>query len=437
MGTFRITGGRRLSGEITPQGAKNEALQIIAATLLTSGKVTVRNIPLIRDVLKMIELVELLGSEVEQTDDHTFTFRAARIDTARLRTPGYRNIAESLRGSVMITGPLLARTGTGFIPRPGGDRIGRRRIDTHLKGFEILGASFRYVEEEQAFELTTEGLRGTYMLLDEASVTGTANLIMAAVLAEGTTTLFNAACEPYIQQLCRMLTAMGARIEGTGSNLLHIEGVSALQGCDHTILPDMIETGSFIGMAAMTASELRIRNVSFDNLGLIPLAFRRLGITLGKEGDDILVPAQEHYEIENFLDGSIMTLADGIWPALTPDLLSVFLVTATQARGSVLIHQRLFESRLFFVDKLIDMGARIILCDPHRATVIGIDREYPLRATVMTSPDIRAGVALLIAALSAEGTSTIHNIEQIDRGYEKIDERLKALGAEIERIEEF
>jgi UDP-N-acetylglucosamine 1-carboxyvinyltransferase len=437
MGTFRIWGGHRLSGEITPQGAKNEALQIIAATLLTPGRVTVHNIPLIRDVMRMIELVKILGSEVQQLDDHTFSFRAANIDTSRLRTPAYRQIAESLRGSVMITGPLLARTGTGFIPRPGGDRIGRRRIDTHLKGFELLGASFRYVEKESAFELTTPGLRGTYMLLDEASVTGTANLIMAAVLAKGTTKIFNAACEPYIQQLCRMLTAMGARIEGTGSNLLHIEGVSSLQGCDHTILPDMIETGSFIGMAAMTVSELRIRNVSFDNLGLIPLAFRRLGITLEKEGDDILVPAQEHYEIENFLDGSIMTLADGIWPALTPDLLSVFLVTATQARGSVLIHQRLFESRLFFVDKLIEMGARIILCDPHRATVIGIDREYPLRSTVMTSPDIRAGVALLIAALSADGTSIIHNIEQIDRGYEKIDERLNALGAEIERIEEF
>ncbi len=399
MGTFRIWGGHRLSGEITPQGAKNEALQIIAATLLTGETVTVHNIPLIRDVLRMIELVQILGAEVEHPDDHTFSFRARHIDLSRLRTPAYRRIAESLRGSVMITGPLLARTGTGFIPRPGGDKIGRRRLDTHLKGFERLGASFHYSTEEQAYELTTKGLRGTYMLLDEASVTGTANLIMAAVLAEGTTTLFNAACEPYIQQLCRMLTTLGARIEGIGSNLLHIQGVTSLGGGEHTILPDMIETGSFIGMAAMTGSTLRIRNVSFDNLGLIPLAFSRLGITLGKEGDDIVVPAQEHYEIENFLDGSIMTLADGIWPALTPDLLSVFLVTATQARGSVLIHQRLFESRLFFVDKLIDMGARIILCDPHRATVIGIDKEYPLRGTVMTSPDIRAGVALLIAAL--------------------------------------
>ncbi len=434
MGTFRVRGGRQLSGTITPQGAKNEALQIIAATLLTADSVTVHNIPLIRDVLRMIDLVKILGATVEQTGDHTFTFRAEHIDTAQLRSPEYREIAGNLRGSVMLTGPLLARTGTGFIPRPGGDKIGRRRLDTHLKGFEMLGASFRYVEEQQAFALETQGLRGTYMLLDEASVTGTANLIMAAVLAEGKTTIFNAACEPYIQQLCHMLTTMGARIEGIGSNLLHIEGVTSLEGCSHTILPDMIETGSFIGMAAMTGSALRIHNVSFDHLGLIPLAFRRLGITLEKKGDDILIPAQEHYEIENFLDGSIMTLADGIWPALTPDLLSVFLVTATQARGSVLIHQRLFESRLFFVDKLIDMGARIILCDPHRATVIGIDKEYPLRGTVMTSPDIRAGVALLIAALSAEGISTIHNIEQIDRGYEHIDKRLNALGAEIERI---
>ncbi len=434
MGTFRVRGGRHLSGAITPQGAKNEALQIIAATLLTGDTVTVHNIPLIRDVLHMIDLVKILGVEVEQTGGHTFTFRAEHIETAQLRSTEYRTLAGNLRGSVMLTGPLLARTGTGFIPRPGGDKIGRRRLDTHLKGFEMLGASFRYEEEQQAFTLETKGLRGTYMLLDEASVTGTANLIMAAVLARGTTTIFNAACEPYIQQLCRMLTAMGARIEGIGSNLLHIEGVPSLQGCSHTILPDMIETGSFIGMAAMTGSALRIRNVSFDHLGLIPLAFRRLGIALEKDGDDILVPAQEHYVIENFLDGSIMTLADGIWPALTPDLLSVFLVTATQARGSVLIHQRLFESRLFFVDKLIDMGARIILCDPHRATVIGIDKEYPLRGTVMTSPDIRAGVALLIAALSAEGVSTIHNIEQIDRGYENIDKRLNALGAEIERI---
>ncbi len=434
MGTFRVRGGRPLNGAITPQGAKNEALQIIAATLLTTETVTVRNIPLIRDVLQMIELVKILGTEVRQPDDHTFTFRTKEIRTDRLRSPAFRKIAGNLRGSVMLTGPLLARTGTGFIPRPGGDKIGRRRLDTHLQGFAQLGASFRYEEEQQAFVLESRGLEGTYMLLDEASVTGTANLIMAAVLAKGTTTLFNAACEPYIQQLCRMLTAMGARIEGAGSNLLHIEGVTSLQGCNHTILPDMIETGSFIGMAAMTGSSLRIRHVSFDNLGLIPQAFRRLGITLEKEGDDILIPAQEHYVIENFLDGSIMTLADGIWPALTPDLLSVLLVTATQARGSVLIHQRLFESRLFFVDKLIDMGARIILCDPHRATVIGIDKEYPLRGTVMSSPDIRAGVALLIAALSAEGTSIIHNIEQIDRGYERIDERLNALGAEIERI---
>ncbi len=433
MATFVVRGGTRLSGVITPQGAKNEALQIIAATLLTGEEVVVRNVPRIRDVLQMIELVKVLGSEVRQLDDHTFSFRTRQPDTQALRSEMFRKLAGNLRGSVMVTGPMLARTGKGYIPRPGGDKIGRRRIDTHLQGFRQLGAPFSYDGREQAFILSSTGLRGTYMLLDEASVTGTANLVMAATLARGTTTIFNAACEPYVQQLCHMLNAMGARIRGVGSNLLTIEGVSHLHGCEHTILPDMIETGSFIGMAAMTASDLRIRNVSFEHLGLIPTAFRRLGITLEKEGDDIVIPAQEHYEIESFLDGSIMTLADGIWPALTPDLLSVFLVTATQARGSVLIHQRLFESRLFFVDKLIDMGARIILCDPHRATVIGIDREYPLRATTMTSPDIRAGVALLIAALSAEGTSTIHNIDQIDRGYERIDERLNALGAHIER----
>ncbi len=434
MATFLVRGGRRLSGAITPQGAKNEALQIIAATLLTDEEVVVHNVPRIRDVMRMIELVQLVGTQVRRLDDHSWSFRTPSLDTAVLRSEAFRELAGSLRGSVMVTGPMLARTGTGYIPRPGGDRIGRRRIDTHLKGFERLGASFRYDEQEQAFVLHSKGLQGTYMLLDEASVTGTANLVMAAVMARGTTTLFNAACEPYVQQLCRMLNAMGARISGVGSNLLHIEGVDRLHGCEHTLLPDMIETGSFIGMAAMTASELRIRQVSLQHLGLIPEAFRRLGIHVEEEGDDLIVPAQEHYTIESFLDGSVMTLADGIWPALTPDLLSVFLVTATQARGSVLIHQRLFESRLFFVDKLIDMGARIILCDPHRATVIGLDREYPLRATTMTSPDIRAGVALLIAALSAEGTSTIHNIEQIDRGYERIDERLRTLGADIRRV---
>ncbi|HHJ09500.1 MAG TPA: UDP-N-acetylglucosamine 1-carboxyvinyltransferase [Bacteroidetes bacterium] len=433
MATFRITGGKTLSGEIVPQGAKNEALQIIAATLLTPDEVIVHNIPLIRDVLRMIELLKILGVETKPLGNHDFSFRAANVDPRQLRTREFRNIAESLRGSVMITGPMLARFGQGYIPRPGGDKIGRRRIDTHLKGFQSLGASFEYNQQENAFSLQATHLKGTYMLLDEASVTGTANLIMAAVLAEGKTTLFNAACEPYIQQLCHMLCHMGANISGIGSNLLHIKGVGSLHGCKHTILPDMIETGSFIGMAAMTGSALTIKNVSFDHLGLIPDAFRRLGIRLERKGDDIFVPAHDHYTIESFLDGSIMTISDGIWPALTPDLISVFLVVATQARGSVLIHQKMFESRLFFVDKLIDMGAQIILCDPHRATVIGLDNKIKLRGTTMTSPDIRAGVALLIAALSAEGISIIHNVEQIDRGYESIDKRLNALGADIQR----
>ena len=433
MATFRITGGKNLSGEIVPQGAKNEALQVIAATLLTSKEVFIHNIPLIRDVLKMIDLLKILGVEVQDRGDHSFSFKATEVNPQQLRTPEFRDIAESLRGSVMITGPMLARFGIGYIPRPGGDKIGRRRIDTHLKGFQRLGASFDYVPQENAFALAAPRLRGTYMLLDEASVTGTANLIMTAVLAEGETTIFNAACEPYIQQLCHMLIRMGARISGAGSNLLHIKGVNALHGCEHNILPDMIETGSFIGMAAITGSALKIKNVSFDHLGLIPDAFRRLGITLEREGDDIFIPPHDHYTIESFLDGSIMTISDGIWPALTPDLISVFLVVATQARGSVLIHQKMFESRLFFVDKLIDMGAQIILCDPHRATVIGLDNKIKLRGTTMSSPDIRAGVALLIAALSAEGTSIIHNVEQIDRGYENIDTRLKALGADIQR----
>lgn len=433
MATFRIIGGKNLSGEIVPQGAKNEALQVIAATLLTSEEVLIHNIPLIRDVLKMIDLLKILGVEVQKREDHSFSFKAADVNPQQLKTREFRDIAESLRGSVMITGPMLARFGIGYIPRPGGDKIGRRRIDTHLKGFQRLGASFDYFPQENAYTLAAPRLRGTYMLLDEASVTGTANLIMAAVLAEGETTIFNAACEPYIQQLCHMLTRMGARISGTGSNLLHIRGVNTLLGCEHDILPDMIETGSFIGMAAITGSALKIKNASFDHLGLIPDAFRRLGITLEREGDDIFIPPHDHYTIESFLDGSIMTISDGIWPALTPDLISVFLVVATQARGSVLIHQKMFESRLFFVDKLIDMGAQIILCDPHRATVIGLDNKIKLRGTTMSSPDIRAGVALLIAALSAEGTSIIHNVEQIDRGYENIDIRLKALGADIQR----
>ncbi len=435
MATFKITGGRRLSGEIVPQGAKNEALQIIAATLLTNEKIIVHHIPLIRDVMKMVELLKILGVQVTPVGDHSFAFRANKVNPDHVRQERYRIIAESLRGSVMVTGPLLTRFGRGYIPRPGGDKIGRRRIDTHLNGFRNLGAILRHVREENAFSLTARRLKGTYLLLDEASVTGTANLIMAAVLAEGETILFNAACEPYIQQLCHMLNRMGARISGIGSNLLHIQGVLSLHGCEHTILPDMIETGSFIGMAAITGSSLRIKNVSFENLGLIPDAFRKLGIHLTREGEDIFVPAQDHYTIESFLDGSIMTIADGIWPALTPDLISVFLVVATQARGSVLIHQRMFESRLFFVDKLIDMGAQIILCDPHRAAVIGLNNKIKLRGTTMTSPDIRAGVALLIAALSAEGTSIIHNIEQIDRGYEQIDVRLNALGADIRREE--
>lgn len=435
MGTFRIAGGKTLEGTIIPQGAKNEALQVIAATLLTTEEITIHNIPEIRDVLKMIKLIQWLGVEVTPAGDHSYSFRAVNVNPGQVKKEQFRAIAESLRGSVMITGPLLARFGSGYIPKPGGDKIGRRRIDTHLKGFEHLGASFSYDPEENAYTLQTSRLKGSYMLLDEASVTGTANIIMAAVLAQGETTIFNAACEPYIQQLCKMLIRMGAHISGIGSNMLHIQGVSALHGCEHTILPDMIETGSFIGMAAMSGSSLRIKNVSFENLGLIPDAFRRLGINLRKENDDIFVPAQEHYTIETFIDGSIMTITDGIWPALTPDLLSIFLVVATQARGSVLIHQRLFESRLFFVDKLIDMGARIILCDPHRATVIGLDNQIKLRGTTMTSPDIRAGVALLIAALSAEGTSIIHNIEQIDRGYEHIDKRLNALGADIQRID--
>ncbi|MCD6200969.1 MAG: UDP-N-acetylglucosamine 1-carboxyvinyltransferase [Bacteroidales bacterium] len=433
MATFTITGGKTLSGEIVPQGAKNEALQIIAATLLTQDEIRVYNIPLIRDVLCMIDLLKILGVEVKPLGDHSYSFRAVNVDPDRMRTQEFRDIAASLRGSVMITGPMLARFGQGFIPRPGGDKIGRRRIDTHLKGFQLLGATFQYDPSENAFSLQASRLRGTYMLLEEASVTGTANLIMTAALAAGETTLFNAACEPYIQQLCRMLSNMGADISGIGSNLLHIRGVGSLHGGEHTILPDMIETGSFIGMAAMTGSALTIKNVSFDHLGLIPDAFRRLGIRLERKDDDIFIPVQDHYTIESFLDGSIMTISDGIWPALTPDLISVFLVVATQARGSVLIHQKMFESRLFFVDKLIDMGAQIILCDPHRATVIGLDKKFKLRGTTMTSPDIRAGVALLIAALSAEGLSVIHNVEQIDRGYENIDKRLNALGADIKR----
>ncbi len=436
MAVFQVEGGHRLHGSITPQGAKNEALQILCATLLTDERVTVHNVPRILDVLQLIELLRHMGVEVEQLAEDTYSFRAREIDFDYLRSEDYRRRGMKLRGSVMLIGPMLARFGVGYIPKPGGDKIGRRRLDTHFLGFQKLGAKFNFDLGEDIYAVEAEELKGTYMLLDEASVTGTANIIMAAVRAKGTTTIYNAACEPYIQQLCRMLNRMGARIRGIASNRLEIEGVDALGGTEHTLLPDMIEVGSFIGMAAMNRSELTIRDVSFDDLGIIPAQFARMGIAFEQRGDDIYIPQQEHYGIETFLDGSIMTIADAPWPGLTPDLLSIFLVVATQARGSVLIHQKMFESRLFFVDKLIDMGAQVILCDPHRATVIGHDHRIRLRATRMSSPDIRAGVALLIAAMSAEGTSTIQNIEQIDRGYCNIDGRLNALGAHIKRIEE-
>jgi len=434
MGSFIVQGGRQLRGEIIPQGAKNEALQVICATLLTPGKVTIKNIPDINDVNNLIELLGFLGVIISRESGSVVSFEAVNINLSYLQTPEFRIKSSSLRGSIMIVGPLLARFGKAYIPRPGGDKIGRRRVDTHFTGFQKLGARFEFDTSDPFFKVEAEVLSGAYIHLDEASVTGTANIIMAAVLARGRTTLYNAACEPYIQQLCRMLVAMGARIDGIGSNLLHIDGVRELGGCTHEILPDMIEIGSFIGLAAMTGSDITIRNVSYENLGIIPDSFRRLGICFERKGDDIHIPGQEHYEIETFIDGSIMTIADAIWPGLTPDLLSVFLVTATQAKGAVLIHQKMFESRLFFVDKLIDMGAQIILCDPHRATVIGLDKMIRLRGTTMSSPDIRAGVALLIAALSAEGRSIIHNIEQIDRGYQDIDLRLNALGADIKRI---
>lgn len=435
MGTFIVQGGKPLKGEITPQGAKNEALQVICAVLLTSEKVTIRNIPDISDVNMLIELVSCMGVKVTRETESVATFEAATVNLDYLLTTGFRTQSSSLRGSIMIVGPLLARYGKAYIAKPGGDKIGRRRVDTHFTGFQKLGASFEFNSADPFFKIEAPFLTGTYMHLDEASVTGTANIIMAAVLAQGLTTIYNAACEPYIQQLCRMLVSMGARISGIGSNLLYIDGVTELSGCTHTILPDMIEIGSFIGMAALTESEITIKNTSYGNLGIIPDSFRRLGINLERRGDDIFIPGQKHYEIETFIDGSIMTISDAIWPGLTPDLLSVFLVTATQAKGAVLIHQKMFESRLFFVDKLIDMGAQIILCDPHRATVIGQDKAIRLKGTVMSSPDIRAGVALLIAALSAEGKSVIHNIEQIDRGYQTIDKRLNALGADIMRVE--
>ena len=435
MGKFVIEGGHSLRGEITPQGAKNEALQILCATLLTPEKITIHNLPLIKDVLMLIQLLEDLGLEVENLGESSYSFQAANVNLEYFTTDAYRKQSASLRGSVMILGPLLARFGEAVLPKPGGDKIGRRRLDTHFLGFQALGATFDFDHGQNFYRVNASNLKGAYMLLDEASVTGTANIIMASVLASGTTTIYNAACEPYLQQLCKMLVRMGARISGIGSNLLSIEGVDSLGGADHRILPDMIEVGSFIGMAAMTKSELTIKDVAYDQLGIIPSAFERLGIELQLKGDDLHIPAQDHYRIETFIDGAIMTIADAPWPGLTPDLLSVILVTATQAKGSVLIHQKMFESRLFFVDKLIDMGAQIILCDPHRATVIGMDHGLCLRATNMSSPDIRAGVALLIAAMSAEGTSTIDNIEQIDRGYERIDQRLNSLGAKIRRVE--
>jgi UDP-N-acetylglucosamine 1-carboxyvinyltransferase len=434
MATFKIEGGHTLKGEIVPQGAKNEALQVICACLLTSEKVKISNIPDIADVNRLIDLLNSLGVEVTRQAKGVYVFKASDINLDYLKSEAFRNDGAALRGSVMILGPLLARFGHVSLPKPGGDKIGRRRLDTHFIGFEKLGAKFDYSFENDFYELRGETLRGTYMHLEEASVTGTANIIMAAVLAKGRTTIYNAACEPYIQQLCTMLNNMGAKISGIGSNLLNIDGVESLTGTEHSILPDMIEIGSFIGMAAMTGSEIRIKNVCYDKLGIIPDSFRKLGIKLELIDDDIFIPRQENYEIETFIDGSIMTISDAIWPGLTPDLLSVFLVVATQAKGSVLVHQKMFESRLFFVDKLIDMGAQIILCDPHRATVIGLGKSIKLRGTVMNSPDIRAGMALLIAAMSAQGSSTIHNIEQIDRGYEQIDERLNKLGAKIERI---
>jgi UDP-N-acetylglucosamine 1-carboxyvinyltransferase len=434
MAIFEIEGGYRLKGELHPQGAKNEALQILCAVLLTSDTILISNIPEISDVMKLIEILSKLGVEVERLGKGEYRFQAKHVDIGYLKSQEYCNQAASLRGSIMIIGPLLARFGEGYIPQPGGDKIGRRRLDTHFTGLQKLGAHFEYHTDTHFYSVTAQELKGAYMLLDEASVTGTANILMAAVLADGTTTIYNAACEPYLQQLSKMLICMGAKIEGVGSNLLTVRGVSSLKGCHHTILPDMIEVGSFIGLAAMTASEITIKNAGAGYLGIIPAQFKRLGIIFEQKGDDIFIPAQEHYEIESFIDGSIMTIADAPWPGLTPDLLSIFLVVATQAKGSVLIHQKMFESRLFFVDKLIDMGAQIILCDPHRATVIGLDRAFKLRATNMSSPDIRAGVALLIAALSAKGKSTISNIEQIDRGYENIDSRLNAIGAKIKRL---
>ncbi|TAF33832.1 MAG: UDP-N-acetylglucosamine 1-carboxyvinyltransferase [Cytophagales bacterium] len=433
--SFEVQGGIKLRGDIQPQGAKNEALQILCAVLLTPEKVIIRNIPAIRDVLKLIELLVDLGVEVTKIAEDVYEFEAKNINLDYLESADFKQKGAALRGSVMILGPLLARFGKGKLPEPGGDKIGRRRLDTHFRGFELLGAKFHYNAEQKFYEIDASNLRGTYILLDEASVTGTANVIMTAVLAKGLTTLYNAACEPYIQQLCKMLNRMGANISGIGSNLLRIEGVESLGGTTHTMLPDMIEIGSFIGLAAMTASEITIKNARIDQLGVIPRVFQKLGIDMEFRNDDIYIPSQSHYTIDKFIDGSFLTIYDAPWPGFTPDLISIVLVVATQAAGSVLIHQKMFESRLFFVDKLIEMGAKIILCDPHRATVIGLNHDYPLRGISMTSPDIRAGVALLIAALSAKGTSLIRNAEQIDRGYQFIDQRLNAIGAQIKRIE--
>ena len=434
MASFEIVGGNKLKGELVPQGAKNEALQILCAVLLTPEKVTISNIPNIRDVNKLIDLLRDLGVKVNQLAEDTYEFTADDVDLEHLHSEEYKKKGAGLRGSIMVVGPMLGRFGKGYIPQPGGDKIGRRRLDTHFIGFQKLGAKFEYNAEAQFYKVEASNLQGCYMLLDEASVTGTANIVMAAVLAKGHTTIYNAACEPYLQQLCKMLNRMGANISGIGSNMLIIDGVEYLGGTEHRCLPDMIEIGSFIGLAAMTKSEITIKNVSYPDLGIIPTIFKKLGIQMELRGDDLYIPSQEHYEIESFIDGSILTISDAPWPGFTPDLLSIILVVASQAKGSVLIHQKMFESRLFFVDKLIDMGAKIILCDPHRATVIGMDHQMSLRGIQMTSPDIRAGVSLLIAALSADGKSLIHNIEQIDRGYQNIDTRLNAIGANIKRL---
>ncbi|MBC8510840.1 MAG: UDP-N-acetylglucosamine 1-carboxyvinyltransferase [Cryomorphaceae bacterium] len=434
MATFKVKGGIKLKGDLHPQGAKNEALQVLCAVLLTPNEVIMENVPNIRDVNILIDLLRDLNVAVKKINKSTYSFKADKVDIDYLSSEDYKVKSSRIRGSIMIVGPLLARYGKGYIPRPGGDKIGRRRLDTHFIGFEKLGANFVYDSKEEFYRVTADQLKGTDMLLDEASVTGTANIVMTAVMAKGKTSIYNAACEPYLQQLCKMLNSMGAKITGVGSNLLHIEGVESLTGCTHRILPDMIEIGSFIGLAAITKSEITIKNVCYDELGLIPSVFAKLGIKMERQGDDIYIPAQESYEIQSFIDGSILTISDAPWPGFTPDLLSIILVVASQAKGTVLVHQKMFESRLFFVDKLIDMGAQIILCDPHRATVIGLNHQFKFKPTTMTSPDIRAGVSLLLAALAANGESTIHNVEQIDRGYQNIDKRLNAIGAQITRI---